>query len=775
MTPDPIADEVVPLVEDIAPDAEANNVSVDAYNDEDVATVVDIENQQPKDQCSVIQDSDKAVETGGAVDAPTDTSILNTQDAPADNSILNMDNTINDSMTSENCKIINESDSTPQQHTPCPISPGELADMNGSHQNLMIPDTPNLTPVKLDADLLKHEQETVTSSPTNSRDQHMSVDDSKDEPGDDLPLSHRQQRMRVLKCYGLVAIVVLLCAIGIPLGAVMLFKNKNEEASFENNSVVSEGNNVMPPDTTNGAVNVVDVTEAPVVVEAVPETLDPVVAVPVPQPEDNAVVEDEFVVTEEDNEESDIAAEPWDVVFDAPDVNITLEEKNVTTEETFPEDDVEEEEPVEEVAETEGPTEPIEEEAVVAVTKAPTESPSASPVTGAPTAPPTVRVTGAPTVRATRPPGPDRSDIYFELVNVTSPAVLQDTSSAQALAFLWLVEQDQLLPVPTGPKLLQRYSMVLLDHALNDPIRPVVSQAALDECEWTGVVCDEETAEVVQINWEGQQMNGQLVEELRYLGRLERLDLSNNELVGNLDYMYEVKSLTELFLNNNKFTGTLSEQVGLLNKLDKLYLGHNELEGNIPISLRSSVENPKPLRKCCHLFIGLFFCACCFSVFSDTQHLILVSFISGWLVLSHNKFSGYLPPDWRMRELFYLDLGYNFLSGPLPNDWDRNMVRLRHLYLDHNSFSGNVPGYFSQLGNGRIKQISVNSNFLEGEVPFNWDTKDQIIALNFQDNNITTPLDPAVCELSTFEQGVMVEMRVDCPICTCDTLCHMCG
>jgi len=140
-------------------------------------------------------------------------------------------------------------------------------------------------------------------------------------------------------------------------------------------------------------------------------------------------------------------------------------------------------------------------------------------------------------------------------------------------------------------------------------------------------------------------------------------------------------------------------------------------------------------------------------------------------VLAHNKFTGYLPPDWRMRNLYYLDLGYNSLSGPLPNDWDTSMVRLRHLFLDHNSFTGTVPGYFSDLGKGRIKQINVQSNFLEGEVPSNWVTKDQLVSLNFQDNNMTTPVDPLVCELSIFEGGMLVELRVDCDICTCDTLC----
>mgnify|MGYP005847296899 CR=1 FL=1 len=131
----------------------------------------------------------------------------------------------------------------------------------------------------------------------------------------------------------------------------------------------------------------------------------------------------------------------------------------------------------------------------------------------------------------------------------------------------------------------------------------------------------------------------------------------------------------------------------------------------------------------------------------------------------------YLPlfrPQW------YLDLSHNNLSGPLPNDWDNMMVRLRFLYLDNNSFTGTVPSYFSGLGNGRIKTMALDNNFLEGEVPSNWEVLNQLISLSFYNNNITTPMDPSICELSKYKQGEMVEMKVDCSICTCDTLCHTC-
>ena len=117
------------------------------------------------------------------------------------------------------------------------------------------------------------------------------------------------------------------------------------------------------------------------------------------------------------------------------------------------------------------------------------------------------------------------------------------------------------------------------------------------QCLWEGIVCDD-AGDVRQINWRLKGLNGRLVEEMMHLDSLDRLDLSENELVGNLDNLYAATSLKEVYLHNNKFSGYLSEQIGQLEQLEALYLGHNELTGQIPLSLRSPRGEAKPLSKC---------------------------------------------------------------------------------------------------------------------------------------------------------------------------------
>jgi len=513
-----------------APASQAN-VSVDIYNDEDVK---DIENQH------------NLVGLNSSYNAtPSDVANMH---------VSAVNSTINDSMTLDNCKFINESD--PQiQHTP---SPSENNDM-------MIPSSPNLTPVKsLDQDLSK-EQDTMTSSPTDSQN----LLDNSD--GSTPTLSRRERRTRLLKCYGLVAVVVLLCAIGIPLVAVLLFKEENSQsASLESNQINSDGTSVVVDDDMMPSV-VTESEETTTEPVAVPATTDPI---------SSGKEESDFLLMEDTN-----APGTEEDSSEGVETEASLNEKNITTESApaeVPAIEEEEEETTEVPQEnTDAPEVEVVEEEVPPETQVPVVIP--------------LPVTNAPTPKGTRAPGPDRSPIYFELVNVTEPAVLQDTTSAQALSFLWLVEQDEILPVPTGKKLLQRYILVLMDHIFHDPVRPVLSQGALDECEWEGIVCDEETGDVLQINWSRKNLNGQLVDEMRHLDSLERIDLSENNMTGSLKFLYETKSLREVYLNNNQFSGPLEEQIGLITGLEKLYLGHNELTGQIPISLRSPVGEAKPL------------------------------------------------------------------------------------------------------------------------------------------------------------------------------------
>jgi len=674
-----------------------------------------------------------------------------------DGSISDINNTLITSVSAENCKIINESD----QHSPCPDPEGVMSTVNVMMNGCMdgddvVPNAANLTPVKLDPGL--KEQDTFTSSPSNSRTEHIGVDDSHDQEPAHL-ISRRQQRLRIVKCYGAVALIVLVLAIGIPLGAVMLFKSNSTETSYAG---ASGGNNspstgtvttvspqdMMPPEE----VGFVEVTEAPQEATAVPEevmedlddadgTTDPPVLEEQEleneielQDDADGTTDPPLFVDEVDTESPFVAPTATDApIMEDANTTAPFEEKNVTS--ISAETDTMTDTPV-----TDAPgTGNLMTDAPEEVTDVPVELESFPSAT--PTVAPSATPTASPSLRQTMPPGPDRSGIYFDLINITSPAVLQDTSSPQAISYLWMVEKDQLLPVPEGRYLLQRYILVVMDHVFHNPIAPGLAQPMLDHCLWDGIVCDLETGDVKEINWRLKGLNGRLVDEMKHLDSLERLDLSENDLVGSLDNLYGATSLKDVYLHNNKFSGPLKEQVGQMEILESLYLGHNELTGFIPLSLRSPRGKAKPLK---------------------------------WLILSHNQFSGYLPPDWRMRNLFHLDLGHNMLSGPLPNDWDVNMVRLRHLYLDHNQFTGLLPAYLGQLGNGRLKQLHLNDNQLEGKVPENWDPLDQLTNMAVHNNNLTVPVSQTVCEMSVFELGVLVELKTDCNVCTCDFLCEFC-
>jgi Leucine-rich repeat (LRR) protein len=503
----------------------------------------------------------------------------------------NINNSVDISMTSENCKIIDESDN---RHSPCPDPDGKPAfDMMNKKGKLdgsaIVPDSANVTPIKSDSGL--QEQDTFTSSPTYSRD---ILCDNKHDEGITRPFSRRQQRMKIIRCYGLVAVVVLICAIGIPLAAVMLFNNQNSETSFSDasNTANSPSAGTVTPTTVapNYKPGFAEETMDPYFTEEektkLPEWVDDEdgdTDAPVTWEEEDTDQPEEVVVTQPPTNAPVRITKPPVAVTEPPlgtieepeetnasvvggDLTELLNENNVTSEGNI---------------QTKDPSENQE------TTKEPKEK-SASP-TFSPTALKTVAATPLPTVRATTagptvPPtskGPDRSGVYFGLVNVTDPALLQDTASPQAMAYLWLVEKDQILPIPEGQKLIQRYALNVMDHILHNPMEPLLSDPTMDECFWSGVVCDEDTGEVIEVNWARQGLNGGLAAEMKLLTSLDRIDFSENELQGTLDPLYESTELKHVYLHNNNFTGSLSELIGSMHNLTSLYLGHNQLTGQV--------------------------------------------------------------------------------------------------------------------------------------------------------------------------------------------------
>lgn len=82
-----------------------------------------------------------------------------------------------------------------------------------------------------------------------------------------------------------------------------------------------------------------------------------------------------------------------------------------------------------------------------------------------------------------------------------------------------------------------------------------------------------------------------------------------------------------------------------------------------------------------------------------------------------NKFTGTIPEDLRFSMIKFIDLGRNNFSGNLPEDIGEEWFELRHLYLDHNEFTGTIPKSYPTTGEGRIETMTFNHNNLEGLVP----------------------------------------------------------
>ncbi|CAB9521446.1 receptor-like protein kinase [Seminavis robusta] len=417
----------------------------------------------------------------------------------------------------------------------------------------------------------------------------------------------------------------------------------------------------------------------------------------------------------------------------------------------------------------------------------PTETPSAPPqppvpVTVSASAKITPKPTEAtpipsfmPTATPTKKPASSRPSSYPSLEPVdlfstplfnylvvlgTPEELLSDPSTAQGRAFLWLmqpeVEQISVFRVP------QRYALVALDFALHDddddddddqksdePNSRVANgeQAAprrwrtydKDMCDWEGVTCDSRK-EVVAIKWSGQGLRGKLINEISMLQKLQTVDLAQNHITGKIDPFWDLPHLKELFLFENRFSGTVPERPAP-EKLDRVYLGKNRLEGGFPLAFTTATGGgPKDLR---------------------------------YLILHHNRFNGTLPERLRLRSLYYLDISDNAFEGSIAGiDWPQMLPALRIMYLENNKFSGELPQDFPQVGGGNVKQLFLQGNNFTGSFP-SWGWSDyHLTNMNIAHNNFDEIRD--LCGLGVFESGELVELRADCNVCTCDTLCHTC-
>ncbi|XP_048233710.1 protein STRUBBELIG-RECEPTOR FAMILY 6 [Ricinus communis] len=187
---------------------------------------------------------------------------------------------------------------------------------------------------------------------------------------------------------------------------------------------------------------------------------------------------------------------------------------------------------------------------------------------------------------------------------------------------------------------------------------------------WKGVTCS--GSRVTEIKLSGLSLSGSLGYQLNLLTALINLDLSNNNLAGNIPYGLP-RNLTQVNLANNQFTGDipydfssmtkltylnvahnqlqnqLSDLFGKLSSLTTLDVSFNQLPGNLPWSFRN-LSSMTSMYLQNNRFTGTI------DVLAD---LPLKN-----LNVANNQFTGWIPQQ--LKEIHPQMDGNNWSSGPAP-------------------------------------------------------------------------------------------------------------
>lgn len=176
-------------------------------------------------------------------------------------------------------------------------------------------------------------------------------------------------------------------------------------------------------------------------------------------------------------------------------------------------------------------------------------------------------------------------------------------------------------------------------------------------------------------------------QKITTLKKLEFLNLSNNSISQDFNFLSALTNLKELNLAGNRLT-KIPIELGMLNELKIFDLSNNNIvpNGTTPLLKLKNLE---------------------------------------WLSLSGNQMK-YFPPELpQLKILIHLNFSDNQLSGGFESLIA--MQNLEQIYLDKNLISGSFPASLLQLK--KLQMLSLSGNQLTGEIPEN------LPALTFIENN----------------------------------------
>ncbi len=164
----------------------------------------------------------------------------------------------------------------------------------------------------------------------------------------------------------------------------------------------------------------------------------------------------------------------------------------------------------------------------------------------------------------------------------------------------------------------------------------------------------------------------------------EDLRLHDNQLTGTIPDLSALPRLRDLYLNGNRLTGAIPDLTSF-NRMRNLYLHDNQLTGTAP------------------------------NLHSNTlTGLQALSLGGNDLDLDWSTFGSSGPINLETaRNLYYLYLHDSGLEGPIPDWIGARHTRLRGLWLQYNSLTGDIPENFNRLR--ILSDLRLHGNMLTGD------------------------------------------------------------